>query len=314
VTVDPGVGGASVVRARGPVDLDGGLVLTATSDADGLMRGTVENTLDVDLVDVAVMISRATVLEVGDLPAGGSAEWETDRATQFEFGMEPEAQVWPYDVDAQQFGFEDGGVIFDPSTGEPLDPAATAEVSSLASSLSAYGDVLAERGSNFKPTGQAVAVGWTRSLDAPVRVGGATVDKGRTGVVTRAAVTSVGGRLVDTGSVRFLLRGPEAAGTMAPAEGAPPPGGTMGVWGFNLPSAVGERPVDVDRLELHLPALFPRVQVWADGAWRDVKAGDGEVALPAGAVTAQMVFVRAVVNVDQVPGPGREFVLYEVAS
>jgi hypothetical protein len=315
VSVDPGVGGASVVRARGPVELDGGLVLTATSDADGLMRGTVENTLDVDLVDVAVMISRATVLEVGDLAAGETAEWETDRATHFEFGMEPESQVWPYDV-AQEFGFEGGdGVIFDPSTGAPREAAASVEGSSIASSLSAYGDVLSERGSNFKPAGQAVAVGWTRALDAPFRVGGATVDKGRTGVVTRTAATSVGGRLVDTGSVRFLLRGPEGAGTMAAAEGAPPlGGGTMGVWGFNLPSAVGERPVDVDRLELHLPALFPRVQVWADGRWRDVPAGEGEVALPDGAVTGQMVFVRAVVNVDQIPGPGREFVLYEAGT
>lgn len=315
VAINPGVGGASIVRARGPVELDGGLLVTATSDTDGLMRGTVENTLDVDLVDVAILISRATVIDVGDVPAGATAEWETDNATHFEFGSEPEAQVWPYDLDASQFGFTDGGA-FDPRTGEPIDPSTVEDLGTLASSLSAYGDVLAQRGSNFKPTGQAVAVGWTRSMDAPLRVGGTTVANGRTGIVGRGEVQSVAGRLVDTGSVRQLVRGPGSSGVMAPNDEAPPPlGGTaVAVWAFNLPSQVGERAVDPARLELHISGLFKRVQVWANGSWQELGAGEADVRLPAGAVIGQTVFVRAELGVDAAPGPGREFVLYEVAA
>ncbi len=315
VPVEQGVGGAAVFRARGPVDLDGGLVVTATSDTDGLMRGTVDNTLDVDLEEVAIFVARATVVDVGDLAAGASAEWEADDATRFEFDAQPEAEVWPIDVDASSFGFN-GEVPFDPRTGEPIDVRASdGGVSSLVSSLSAYSDVVSERGTTFKPQGQAVAVGWTRSLSAPLRIGGSVVSKGRTGIIGRGEVSSVGGRLVDTGTVQFLVRGPSGAGSMDDPDGGgnQPNDGSkvLAVYAFNLPSAVGDRRVDASRLTFHVPALFSRVQVWAGGRWRELPAGDGEVPVPADAVVGQTVFTRVQIGIDRIPGPGRGFVVYE---
>lgn len=318
VAIDPGVGGAALLRARGPVDLAGGLVVTATSDTDGLMRGTVENTLDVTLVDVAVFVARTAVVDVGDLAPGASAEWEANDATRFEFDAQPESEVWPIDVDPSAFGFRDGGVVFDPRTGEPLKGEQGQDISEISSSLSAYGDVLSERGSTFKPQGQAVAVGWTRQLDAPLRVGAKAVVQGRTGIIARAEATSVGGRLIDTGTVQHLVRGPNTAGSMAAPEGAVPAAGgaipensVLAVYAFNLPSTVGDRPVDPARLTLHVAGLFTRVQVWADGRWQEITAGDGDVALPADAVLNQTVFTRVQIPIDKIPGPGRGFVLYE---
>jgi hypothetical protein len=314
VAIDQGVGGAAVLRARGPVDLAGGLVVTASSDTDGLIRGTVENTLDVDLEDVAVFVARATVVDIGHLPAGESAEFEAKDATRFEFDAQPESEVWPFDIDPASFGFG-GGVPFDPRTGEPLDVADQVDdVGAIASSLSAYGDVMSERGSTFKPQGQAVAVGWTRSLPAPLRVGGEVVRKGRTGIVGRGEVTSVGGRLVDTGTVQFLVRGPNGAGSMADVDGQSGPNGgnqVLAVYAFNLPSGVGERPVDQSRLTLHVSGVFSRVQVWAGGEWRELPTGEAEVRLPAGSVVGQTVFTRVQIGIDRAPAPGRGFVLYE---
>jgi hypothetical protein len=313
VPIDPGVGGAALLRLRGPVDLDGGLVITAGSDTDGVMRGTVENTLDVPLEDVAVFIARTSGVEVGDLAPGASAEWEADDATRFEFGADPESRIWPMDVDSSVFGFGAGEVRIDPRTGMELAGDQVGDVTQIASSLSAYGDLVSERGTSFKPQGQAVAVGWTRDLDAPLRVGGRTVSKGRTGIVARTEATSEGGRLVDTGAVQHLVRGPATAGIIAAgdlAEG----NSVTAVYGFDLPSGVGERDVDESRLTLHVSGLFTRVQVWARGEWQDLPTGDGEVELPPGAVIDQTVFSRVEIPIDQAPGPGRAFVLYEAET
>jgi hypothetical protein len=314
VPVDPGVGGASLLRLRGPIDLDGGLVITASSDTDGIMRGTVENTLDVPLEDVAVLIARTTGVEVGDLPPGATAEWEADDATRFEFGADPESQIWPVDVDVSQFGDAGGGVMFDPRTGREVLGGQVGEVSEITSSLSAYGDLVSDRGTSFKPQGQAVAVGWTRDLPAPLRIGGRTVAKGRTGIVARTEATSTGGRLIDTGVVQHLVRGPATAGLIAAGGDIAEGDRITAVYGFDLPSRVGERAVDESRLTLHVSALFTRVQVWARGEWRDLPTGDAEVALPRGAVIGQTVFTRVEIPIDQIPGPGRAFVLYEAAT
>jgi hypothetical protein len=311
VELDARVGGAAVVRARGPVELPGSLVVTATSDTDGVMRGTVENTLDVALEEVAVFVARVGREEVGSLGPGEVREWEIDDATRFEFETGAEAAIWPLDID-ESFGFE-GGVPFDPNTGEPIPIGRLPDNSSMISSLSAYSDLFSDRGSTFKPQGQAVAVGWTRELDAPVRVNGRSVSDGRTGIVGRSAAASVGGRLIDTGSVQHLVRGPNAAGRMAVAEDrvGPVRDAALGVYAFDLPSEVGERRVDEDRLVLHVPGLFARIQVWAGGRWVELPAGDGEVPLPRRAVVQQTIFARAEIPIDQVPGPGRAFVVYE---
>ena len=121
-----------------------------------------------------------------------------------------------------------------------------AEISQLVSSISAYGDVMSERGLHLQAAGAGRGGGLDRGLDAPLAVGGDAVSKGRTGIVARAEVASTGGRLVDTGTVQLLLRGPNTAGAMAAPEdgegGGGPGGEVLAVYGFNLPSTVGERP------------------------------------------------------------------------
>lgn len=345
LVVDTDQGGASVVRVTGPVAVDGGLVVTASSDTDGEVRGTVENTLDHDLRDVAVFMSRAGAVDVGSLAAGERKDWALDDATRFVPDAMPEATVWPIDVDPQVFG----GAFFGPD-GDPIDMKEPGAAGEAFASMSAFGDLLSARGSNFKPPGAAVAVGWTRSTDAPVQVEGEPVPSGRTGYVGRTAITPAGDRLADPVTNRQLVRGPEATAfgvgrIDANAQGvvgqqttpttmviqgpvpapvpapAPGPGGfggaAGGVFAFSLPDRIGDRPVDEARLRFHLPALFAAGEVWNGQGWvalPTVPAGGGEVDVPDGAVISGRIFVRVLIPTDRMPPPGREFVVYEVAQ
>jgi hypothetical protein len=183
------------------------------------------------------------------------------------------------------------------------------------------------RGSNFKPPGEIVAIGWTRSLDAPIRVGGDPVRDGRTGIVGRATVTPSGDRMTDTVPVRFLLRGPDTAG-MVPQPLPAGPGGVMvapqnsgsALFGFMVPDRVGAREVDRSRLRFHLPGLFVGAEVWTPSGWQTLplgavaRPGGEELDLPDDAVVNGVVYARMVVPFDQIPPKGREFLLYEAAA
>jgi hypothetical protein len=94
--VDSPVGGYGAVTARGPVpDMDEALAVTASSDAEGVIHGTVRNRLDVDLDEVAVFAGRVGVVEVGPLAAGEQRDFTLENATTFGWNDWGELKVWP---------------------------------------------------------------------------------------------------------------------------------------------------------------------------------------------------------------------------
>ena len=95
-TTEPPAGGYGVIQSQGPApDLDGALVVTAESAADGVVRGTVRNGLDVTLEAVAVLVGRAAIVDVGTLEPGQEAPYEIADATRYAFQADAERQVWP---------------------------------------------------------------------------------------------------------------------------------------------------------------------------------------------------------------------------
>jgi hypothetical protein len=94
--VETPVAGYGAVQARGAVSgMDDALVVTATSDAEGLIHGTVRNRLDVTLDEVAVFAGRMGVVDVGTLGPGDEAEYTIENATVFAWGQSVEQSVWP---------------------------------------------------------------------------------------------------------------------------------------------------------------------------------------------------------------------------
>ena len=101
------VAGYGTVEARGPVtDMDDALVVTASSDAEGVVHGTVRNRLGVALDEVAVFAGRTGVVDVGTLGAGEEREFTIENATGFAWGTPLEPAVWP------QPEMGDGTVVF----------------------------------------------------------------------------------------------------------------------------------------------------------------------------------------------------------
>jgi hypothetical protein len=275
----------ALVRAEGPTDLEGGLEATATSSADGEVHGTVRNTLGVALDDVAVFTGRSRATRVGRLEPGQTAEWTIDNATDFSYEAVAETDVWPsvHQDEFDQFG--------NPVVGDgPVDAALWSVLNQ-------------SRGFNFRTLGSVVAAGWTRSLPSPVNVPGSAV--GRSVVISRAEVTATGGRLSDSATRRQLVRGPDVV--------LPPDNAIGGIFRFVLPPTVDDRPVDVGRLEMDVPGLFANAEWWVDGHWATIpRSGDRTViGVPPGAIgPVGDIYVRVAIPAV-IPGPGREFVLYE---
>jgi hypothetical protein len=100
--------------------------------------------------------------------------------------------------------------------------------------------------------------------------------------------------------------------------GGAPENAGGGLFGFVLPNRVGDRAVDVGRLRLSVPGLFAGAQLWTPTGWVDLPVTAGgdaqEVDVPDDAVVNGTVYARMLIPFDQVPGRGREFVLYEAAT
>ena len=315
VPVSSGPGGVQIVRARGPVDLDGALTVEASSTEDDTITGTITNRTGHDLHRTAVFFGRTAFTPLGDLTDGESQRFTIAKATHFDFDLQPELSAWPDDT-----GF--GGPDFGPDGPKmtivgPGDPntGGSAGTEDEPSSLSAWGEVLGARGSNFKPEGEVVAVGWTRDVASPLTRAGSSIRNGRTAFVGRGVVVAAGPRLSDVVAAHFLVRGPgfdefkrEPVGGGIPLISA--------TYGFTLPAKVGGRPVAVPRLRMHLPSLFETAEVWDGGHWvklPDVPAGGDEVDIPDSALIFGTVFVRTTIP-QEVPRPGRTFVIYERAA
>jgi hypothetical protein len=90
------VAGYRTVEAHGPVaGMEDALVVTAGSDAEGVIHGTVRNRLDVALDEVAVFAGRTGVVDVGTLGPGEERELTIENATGFAWGSPVEPVVWP---------------------------------------------------------------------------------------------------------------------------------------------------------------------------------------------------------------------------
>lgn len=307
--------------ARGPVELDGGLEVEATSGEDGRVTGRVRNTLPHALEQVAVFTGRTAVTGLDRLDAGEAREFTIDLAAEFRFDDPPEWRVWAGSVDRfQGLQIDDGGAV---------DQALWFRAAT-------------DGGFNFRPLGEVLAVGWSRQLDLPVEVGGSGgVSQGRSMVLARAPVRPAGDRMTDVASRRVLVRGGGDAGGFgafaAPApfpgaqtsttSGPPPVPGDVqppapvprgpearSVFRFVVPDRVGERPVDAARIVLDVPALFTTAEVWTGAGWVPLPRGAGaraEVPLPEGALRNGSVHARVGIPFDQPPPGGRELVLYE---
>jgi hypothetical protein len=373
-TTRPPAGGFGFLQSQGPVSgLGDGLVVTAESGDDGVVRGTVRNDLDVGLDDVAVMVGRNAIVEVGRLDVGDEQEFAIEEATVWQGQPASERDVWPDEAGA---GFGGGDVIarIGPGGGAVVverrrggfgderqvpvpdlapDPAAPPpgrvapetlppeepplpqppalpdlpapeegimvdgrerpagggddEPGEETVVMAAWSAVMRYAGWNYRPLGQAVAVGWTEELAPPVTAtGSGSVERSRSAVVGRATVAPAGARVTDAAVVASTVRGPLTQSA--------DPGELAGVVAFDLPSGVGGRPVDPDRLAIHVPGTLFSTDVWTAEGWVPLPDGpagaSSEVDLPAGAVVAGQVFVRWQHPQEPLQA-GRELVVYE---
>src|SRR3546814_17634081 len=95
MSVPAAAGGVAVVRASGPVALDGALEVVATATGDGMVEGTVTNTTGATLEAVAVFVGRAASTDVGSLGPGEAVEFAVAGADQFRFGADLFREQWP---------------------------------------------------------------------------------------------------------------------------------------------------------------------------------------------------------------------------
>jgi hypothetical protein len=170
-----------LVAAEGPVQLTGGLEITAKLEGN-LITGQVRNTLPMTMRQVAVLVgSRSTVL--GDMSSGASAAWSV-AALASSNGLPMASTVWG------SAGFGTSGrqrTAVDMSLFEAVDPM--------------------QRGVLPDP-GMAVAAGWTTEQAPPVEVRGASTKlAGHTMVLGRTRVTGAATGQVVRGRLSSV-RGP----------------------------------------------------------------------------------------------------------
>jgi hypothetical protein len=358
---DPPSGGAGSFTARGPArGTHQMLAVTATSETDGRVTGTVRNLLHVPLQHVVALVGKRGMADIGTLAAGEERPFEITAVTDFALGASPpipEMKVWPADRAASFMA--DAGILpagaevrvpvgFDVDTVAPVvGPKGESQPDADDDSPvvnAAWNETLYQTGWNYRPPGQVVAVGWTDALPSPahLRDGTARLARSNAAVVARGLVLPGGNRLTDAAVVRSYVRGsstpvaslPAAAGggltNPAPTPegdataGVPPvgldpqrgpadlPAGAL--FAFQLPATVGDRAVDIQRLMMSVPDRFTMAEIWTPSGWQtitvpDPGTGQVEVAVPPEAVVADMVFVRAAIDMNV--ATGHEFVLYE---
>ncbi len=286
-------GDFGIVAARGRLDEENPLSVTATAAGGGAVRGTVTNSSDVDLTDTIVVVAD-TALGVGPVGAGETVEWELGADLPAE-GRDPWMAVerpWGSAIGDM------GEIDFD----SPVNYAVYA--AELAGDVDSY------------PPGIALAAGWTDDWAPPVEIGGG-MEGGRTVIVARSVVAAEPGTLPAAAVRREFVRGPVsvqldgevAAGELGPAAGA--------IARFTLPE--GTDPATP--LALDASGAVARAEVWSGGRWVELALAEASgpdqgagafpvgdptgpmrvAPLPAGAVANGTVYVRAAVRVDAAP-------------
>lgn len=349
-------GGVAVLRASGPVALDGALEVEATATADGIVEGVVRNTTGASLEAVAVFVGRAASTHVGSLGPGEATEFAVEGADQFRFGADLFREQWPFnaafpgggipmpvpmatttmpgpppglgpivseecdsngnctqcDANGNCFGFgaavmmgpditcDEFGNCF-PSGGCPQggDCQGPARPNTLTAALW-------DRGTNALAGSVVTAVGWTSDLPPVVDLGrGVNVVGTRTALVGRAVPTAGSGDLLDSASVRSLVR-----------AGNTDDGLVEMVNRFDLPPSVDGRSVDVSRLRIDVPAMFARAAIVTPTGEHVIREGNEaaadrlQAAVPPEAIVNGHVYIRLGLPFVP-PPPGRELVLYE---
>jgi hypothetical protein len=326
---DVGPGGFALLEARGPAaGMAGGLEVTAASSADGQITGTVRNTLDVTLHEVAAFTGRARAVEIGTVAPGETVDFRVDDATRFAWGERPEPLVWP--LEGNEFASEvlvggaaggevvvqrgvgaDGMVVRGEVQGGGEGDGDRDRRSPVA--LPAWDQTLQRNGTNYRASGQVVVAGWTDELPAPISTTRGRAQRSATAVVARATASPTGDRLTDTASVKSIVRGPSTQVPPADPE-VQTRGGITFVQSFDLPDRVGGRPVDTQRLVINPANLFLSFEFWTPQGWVPVEVpevGQEERVVPPEAVVGGAVYMRITSPTDAVPGPGRDLVIYE---
>lgn len=162
--LDPG--GFAVRAASGPIELDGGMEVVASSDGDSV-TGTVRNTLPFDLESVAVFQGTSAV-RIGAVGAGDEVPFDVEDQVRGDPFSGPAFEVW-----REASGF-DGPP--DPTTSVVLPLWSAYEATSPSSAYS---------------SGSVVVAGWTRAFTPPVEDTSGVLS-GRTMVVTSAPVDTNG--------------------------------------------------------------------------------------------------------------------------
>lgn len=245
-TVPLAAGGFGVLRGTGPTDAEGALVVEARVEGDAVV-GTVRNDHPFTVDEVGVFLGRAAD-NVGSIEPGASANFEV-RGNEFRLNdpfFPPEDSVWP------QVGFQ---------RGQP-------DLENVVN-LGILNEALTSLGPNARPRGLVTAIGWTRSYDPPVDVGGEGDPAGRTALIGRAAVTTADGRVVPGAAWRELIRGPE--GTELPDDDELNGSIQGAVWRFTLPAGASG-PFEVD-----IPRYVGRLDAWNGSAWVTVDVSAEEI-------------------------------------
>ena len=296
VEMELSAGQFAVARLDGPTSTDAGLVVTASSDANGSATGVVRNSSSKELEEVAVFVGVRGV-NVGRLAAGEEQAWSIQEvAPPGDLFMPAEARVWAA-----------GRAIFDgrPRRGDSVVSLATWQAATPAAA-------------NMRPNGVAVAVGWSRKIDLRVSVDGSNRKPvGRTAVMATAPVEAAGavtdlssrGELVRpspfgfgdggcSGGLVCVVRLVLPAGASSTGLVASLPGGAE-MWdgsswvsvtptggGIGAPPAVGVRPVP-------LPAPPGQTATIFSEEGHTVSSGlTSDFAVPATAVRNRRIYVR----------------------
>jgi hypothetical protein len=235
------IGQFGVHRATGPVDIEGGLEVTAAATDATTLEGTVRNTLPFALEEVAVLQDQSGV-PVGRLEPGEAREWTLEVTSDADPFPGPAAEVWP---DAAGFN-------------NAPDP-------DLVVAFPLWSEFEAAAGADLLAPGTVVAAGWTRAYVPPIEVPGSSLS-GRTLVVGTGGVGPGGPGLAGPEVATTVVRGPFQGGGMVD-ETAPV------VFRLVVPDAADGAPaIDPAGLVLRAPEALA-LETWTGGAWRALGEG-----------------------------------------
>jgi hypothetical protein len=290
-----------VLRARGPLALDGGLEVEATATGSDTISGVVRNTTDLALEDVAVFVG-PTGARVGELGPGEEKSWDvdTDRQPWPIAGNPAEVDVWPDAV-----GWD-----------RPINPRSVVNIALWTETASAFGP-------NFLESGSAVAAGWTRDAELPARADDDELD-GRTLILGRSPVGQAAGEFNAWAVRHEVLRNGDAADAVLDDFGADRRGDFSGhVVRAQLPEGAA-----TSGYQLRLGADVSAVQVWSGTGWNTIDdqldefdptigvdpSDDRTVPLPDAAIRDGIVHFRVVTNFSIGPGTAPQLRIQRVAA